>query len=137
MLEILVDSNVILDVFEEDPVWVEWSEGLLDQYADTYVLCINPIIYAEISTGFERIEELEKSILSCGFRMLDVPREALFLASKVFLGYKKRRGTKHSCLPDFFIGAHAAVTGMKLITRDPGRIKTNFPTVTLVCPSVS
>jgi len=134
MKGILVDSNVILDVFLNDPGWADWSESILEEYASRAVLCINPIIYTEISIGFERIEDLERALAQGGFRMLDIPREALFLAGKVFLGYKKRKGAAKIPLPDFYIGAQAAVSGFDLITRDKSRYQACFPTVHLITP---
>lgn len=134
MNKVLVDSNVILDVFEEDPQWVEWSESMLNCYSTTYTMYINPVIYSEISVGFKRIEELEKAIAGCGFRMIQIPKEALFLAGKAFIKYKKRKGSKLSILPDFFVGAHAAVNKLELMTRDTSRIRSYFPTVKLISP---
>lgn len=131
---VLVDSNVILDVFEEDPNWVEWSESMLNRYSATHTMYINPIIYSEVSTGFERIEELEEAIAGCGFQMIQIPKEALFLAGKAFIKYRNRKGIKISTLPDFFIGAHAAVDKLELMTRDTSRIRTYFPTVKLISP---
>ena len=131
---LIVDSNVILDIFLDDPYWAEWSERTLSQYGATKALYINPIIYTEVSIGFNRIEELENAIEKAGFQMLDIPKEALFLAGKVFLQYRKNKGPKPSPLPDFFIGAHAAVLGVALITRDVARYGTYFPTVKLVSP---
>jgi len=134
MRKLLVDSNVLLDVFEDDPVWADWSETMLETYSAEYALCINPIIYAEISVGFQRIEEVEVALGGCGVRMLEIPREALFLAAKVFLDYRKRKGMRTSPLPDFFIGAHAAVADLELLTRDPSRFRSYFSTIKLVCP---
>jgi predicted nucleic acid-binding protein len=135
MRGLIVDSNVLLDVFEDDPVWAQWSEEMIEQYSTTHILCITPIIYAEVSVGFERIEELEAAIIDSGVRMLQIPKEALFLAAKVFVEYRRRRGIKLSTLPDFFIGAHAAVEKLELLTRDVSRYKSYFPTVKLVCPN--
>jgi predicted nucleic acid-binding protein len=135
MRGLLVDSNVLLDVFEDDPVWAQWSEEVLEHYSTTHILCISPIIYAEVSVGFERIEELEAAIIDSGVRMLQIPKEALFLAAKVFVEYRRRRGIKLSPLPDFFIGAHAAVEKLELLTRDVSRYKSYFPTVKLVSPN--
>lgn len=135
MRGLLVDSNVLLDVFEDDPVWAQWSEEMLEHYSTTHILCISPIIYAEVSVGFERIEELEAAIIDSGVRMLQIPKEALFLAAKVFVEYRRRRGIKLSPLPDFFIGAHAAVEKLELLTRDVSRYKSYFPTVKLVSPN--
>lgn len=134
MNRVLVDSKVVLDLFLEDPVWADWSEAVLAEYGSSNDLCINPIIYTEISIGFERIEDLEKAIELGGFRMLDIPKEALFLAGKAFLAYRRNRGGKASPLPDFFVGAHAAVAGLSVITRDPRRIGTYFPAVELIVP---
>jgi hypothetical protein len=134
MRGILVDSNVLLDIFEDDPVWAQWSEEMLERYSATHVLCISPIIYAEVSVGFERIEELEAAIIDAGVRILQIPKEALFLAAKVFVEYRRRKGIKLAPLPDFFIGAHAAIEKLELLTRDIGRYKSYFPTVRLVSP---
>ena len=134
MSGLLVDTNVILDVFEEDPTWVDWSESMLHRYHATDILYINPIIYSELSIGFERIEELEGALSRGGFQIRQIPKEALFLAGKAFLTYKKRGGFRKSLLPDFFIGAHAAVEGMELLTRDPSRFRAYFPTVKLISP---
>jgi hypothetical protein len=135
MKGMLVDSNVLLDIFEDDPVWAQWSEEMLELYSTTHILCISPIIYAEVSVGFERIEELEKAIIDSGVRMLQIPREALFLAAKVFVEYRRRKGITLSPLPDFFIGAHAAVEKLELLTRDASRYKSYSPTVKLVSPN--
>jgi predicted nucleic acid-binding protein len=134
MTGVFVDSNVILDLFLNDPEWADWSESILEKYSYKGSLCINPIIYSEVSSGFERIEDLEKVLNGCGFQMMSIPKEALFLAGKVFLKYKKRKGTKVSTLPDFFIGAHAAIFNMELITRDVARYHAYFPTVKLIHP---
>jgi hypothetical protein len=130
----LVDSSIILDVFENDPVWADWSEATLDNYSTRMPLFINPVIYGEVSIGFQRIEELEAALARCGLRMLAIPREALFLAGKAYLKYRRRKGSKAAPLPDFFIGAHAAVENLRLMTRDVKRIKTYFPTVKTVAP---
>lgn len=130
----LVDSNVILDLFLDDPDWADWSEAALVQYGDIDPLYINQVIYTEISIGFERIEELEKAIQIAAFQMLEIPKEALFLAGKVFLQYKQRQGIQTSPLPDFYIGAQAAVMNLDLITRDENRYRTYFPTITLITP---
>jgi predicted nucleic acid-binding protein len=132
---LLVDSNVLLDVFEDDPVWAEWSEEMLEYYGSRHILCINPVIYAEVSVGFERIEELESALTGCGLRLLQIPKEALFLAAKAFVQYRRQKGFKLSPLPDFFIGAHAAVEDLQLLTRDLSRYKSYFPTVRLISPS--
>lgn len=134
MSGVLVDSNVILDIFLDDPNWVSWSETILEQSSQYSTLYINPIVYAEVSIGFKRIEDLESALLSGGFKMLQISKEALFLAGKVYLQYRKNKGTKLSPLPDFFIGAQAAVLQLDLITRDINRYRTYFPTVRLIHP---
>ena len=134
MTGVLVDSNVILDVFQDDPQWADWSEDQLSELGDDYPLYINPIIYTEISIGFEKIEELETAISGCGFSVRPLPREALFLTGKVFLQYRRKKGVKTAPLPDFYIGAHAAVAQLQLLTRDVSRYKTYFPTVKLIYP---
>ena len=130
----LVDSSVLLDTFTNDPVWSQWSESKLEERADQGALYINPIIYAEASIGFNRIEEVEAAMPSSRFRRLDIPVEAAFLAGKAFLKYWTRGGARTAPLPDFFIGAHAAVAGLSLLTRDPARVRTYFPTVSLISP---
>ena len=131
---ILVDTNVLLDVLENDPNWATWSQGQLDAVSTTDTLAINPIIYSELSIAFARIEELEAVITEAGLTVGPIPREALFLAGKVFLNYRRSSGTKHSVLPDFYIGAHAAVMQCPILTRDVGRYHTCFPTVRLIAP---
>ena len=134
MKGVLVDSNIILDLFLNDPVWASWSEKTLTRMSSLGDLFINPIIYSEVSIGFTRIEELETALGTAGFKMLELPREALFLAGKVYLDYRKQKGTKNSPLPDFYIGAQAAVMKLDLITRDTARYKTYFPTIDLITP---
>jgi predicted nucleic acid-binding protein len=134
MAVILVDSNVLRDVFEEDAEWSDWSQDQLDSASATDTLAINPIIYSELSIGFARIEELEAVIKEASLAIEDIPREALFLAGKAFLQYQRSRGTKRSVLPDFYVGAHAAVMRWPLLTRDVGRYRSYFPTVSLIAP---
>ena len=134
MKGVLVDSNIILDVFLDDPNWADWSESILEEFVHDATLYINSIVYAEISIGFELIEDLETAITKAGFQMLEIPKEALFLAGKTFLKYKKGKGVKISPLPDFYIGAQAAVLDLDLITRDVSRYRTYFPTVSLISP---
>ncbi len=134
MRPVLVDSNVILDLFTSDPRWADWSQSTLETHSRDHELCINPVIYAEISIGFDRIEDLERAVNGCGFRMANIPREALFLAGKAFRNYRRRSGVKTSTLPDFFIGAHAAVSEMDLITRDGSRYRSYFPSVRIIAP---
>ena len=134
MKGVLVDSNIVLDVFLDDPKWADWSESKLDEYDQLGILYINSIVYSEISVGFKRIEDLESAIVRGGFQMLETPKEALFLAGKAYLKYKKRKGIKRAPLPDFFIGAQAAVQNLDLITRDVSRYQSYFPTVKLISP---
>jgi len=134
MASVLVDSNVILDVVEDDPQWCDWSLDVLNQYSETHQLIINPVIYAEVSISFERIEEFEEVLSSGGLKMVPIPKEALFLAGKVFIRYRRKQGVKTIPLPDFFIGAHAAVADVALLTRDKKRFRHYFPSVKLVSP---
>ncbi|MBA3028166.1 MAG: type II toxin-antitoxin system VapC family toxin [Desulfobacteraceae bacterium] len=134
MKGILVDSNIVLDIFLDDPNWAEWSEAVLSEYSIHTPLYINPIIYTEISIGFNKIEELETALIKGGFQMLEIPKEALFLAGKAFLKYRRSKGVKKSPLPDFFIGAQAAVLDLELITRDTKRYRSYFPTVKIISP---
>ncbi len=134
MKGVLVDSNIILDVFLNDLKWGDWSESKLDEYSDQTSLYINSIIYSEISIGFELIEDLESAISKAGFHMLEIPKEALFLAGKAYVKYKRRRGAKRTLLPDFFIGAQAAVMNLNLLTRDISRYQSYFPTVKIIAP---
>ncbi len=131
---VLVDSNVILDVFLDDPDWADWSETMLSEHSMSGALYINPIVYTEVSIGFARIEELDAAITLAGFQIMELPKEALFLAGKAFLSYRRNQGTKTSPLPDFYIGAHAAVLDIPLLTRDTTRYHTYFPTVNLITP---
>ena len=134
MAEMMVDSNVLLDVMTEDPVWFGWSSRTLEQCAQSHILVINPIIYAEVSIGFDRIEDLDAALPPTMLQCRPVPLEAAFLAGKCFLKYRRRGGEKGSTLPDFFIGAHAAVERMTLITRDASRYRTYFPKLKMVLP---
>jgi predicted nucleic acid-binding protein len=133
-MPILVDSNVLLDIFTEDKKWLEWSSDTLAKSAEHDLLYINPIIYSEISVSFERIEELEGALPSDYIFRDDLPYEAAFLAGKCFLKYRKAGGEKRSPLPDFYIGAHAAVKGWSILTRDKGRYQTYFPTLNVISP---
>lgn len=132
---ILVDTNVLLDVVQDDPQWGDWSQAQLDAHSLADSLVINAVIYSELSVAFERIEELEVVIAAAALSVEPIPREALFLAGKVFLNYRRRRGSRHSMLPDFYIGAHAAVRGYPILTRDTGRYRSYYPTVRLITPS--
>lgn len=130
----MVDSSVILDVVTSDPAWSKWSGGALAQARDDGQLVINPIVYAEVSIGFDRIEDLDDAVPADDFQREVLPSEAGFLAGKAFLAYRRRGGQKRSPLPDFYIGAHSAVRGYRLLTRDATRYRTYFPTVTLIAP---
>lgn len=132
---VLVDTNVLLDVFLDDPKWSRWSIEALDAANARGQLAINAVIYAEVSLAFARIEELERALTEAAVTMEPIPREALFLAGKAFLDYRKRHGSKTNILPDFFVGAHAAVVEMPILTRDVGRYRSYFPTVELITPS--
>jgi len=134
LAEVLVDSNILLDIFTEDKNWFEWSSGTLSEIANESVLFINPIIYAEISVRFETIEELEEAIPKEIIRRQALPWEAGFLAGKCFLKYRESGGTRHSPLPDFYIGAHAAIRKMSLLTRDKNRYLTYFPKLEIIAP---
>ena len=133
-MAVFVDSCVLLDVFTEDPTWFEWSAASLEKAADEGPLVINAVVYAEISVRFARIEELELALVSNGFDHRPIPREAAFLAGKIFLQYRRAGGRKVAPLPDFFIGAHAAVEHLPLLTRDVRRLRTNFPSLHLISP---
>jgi predicted nucleic acid-binding protein len=134
MPAILVDSNVLLDVMTEDARWLAWSASALERAADSARLIINPVIYAEVSVRYSRIEALEAALPKTMFDREALPYEAAFLAGKSFLAYRRRRGPKRSPLPDFFIGAHAAVAGYRLMTRDAARYRTYFPRLSLIAP---
>ncbi len=134
MAIILVDSNMVLDIADETSSWHEWTSQTLEGLDDGNRFVINPVIYAEVSIGYKTIEEYEKFIRHCEFDIYDIPREALFLAGKAFSQYRRSQGGKRNVLPDFFIGAHAAVSNMKLATRDKGRFGTYFPTLELISP---
>jgi predicted nucleic acid-binding protein len=136
MTPVLVDSNVILDIATADAEWADWSAAALARAAETSVLVINPLIYAEVSIGYDRIEALEDA-LSDAFRREPLPWAAAFLAGKCFADYRRRGGDRRSPMPDFYIGAHAAVAGLRLLTRDAGRYRTYFPTVDLISPDPS
>ena len=129
-----MDSNVLLDVLTEDPRWFAWSSDTLALHAERGVLVINPIVYAEVSVGFERIEELEAALPGTLFQREALPWEAGFLAGKCFRAYRRRAGTRRSPLPDFYIGAHAAIAGLALLTRDPARYRTYFPRLEVIAP---
>jgi predicted nucleic acid-binding protein len=131
---VLVDSNVLLDIVTDDPTWGMWSSSTLEQVADRAILVINALIYAELSIGFDSIETLEESLPLAIFRREHLPYEAAFLAGKAFLRYRAAGGTRRSPLPDFYIGAHAAVQRYGLLTRDARRYRSYFPTLELIAP---
>lgn len=134
MNAVLVDSSVVLDLFTADPVFGGRALAALAEWGGRGDLLIDDIVYAELSVGFARIEELDAALAGAGFVIAPLPREALFLAGKAFLAYRRRGGAKTAPLPDFLIGAHAAVAGLPLLTRDPSRVRAAFPTVRIVEP---
>lgn len=134
MSGVLVDSNVLLDVMTEDPTWFAWSSAALARAAETEILIINPLVYAEVSVRFERIEELDAALPPELFRRDGLPWQAGFLAGKCFRTYRRRGGVRRSPLPDFYVGAHAAIRGHALLTRDGSRYRTYFPTLELIAP---
>jgi len=131
---ILVDTNVLIDVLEDDPQWAEWSVAQLRAQSKIHEFAINAIVYAELSLAFERLEELDDAVMRLGLNLLEIPRPALFLAGRAFLTYRKVGGTRSNVLPDFFIGAHAAVARLAIVTRDARRYANYFPAVKLVLP---
>jgi len=132
---ILVDTNVLLDVVSDHPQWADWSQQQLEAAAIKRRLAINAVIYAELSIGFRRIEEVEAVLARTQIGTEEIPREALFLAGKAFQRYRKRGGTRTGVLPDFFIGAHAAVLGIPLLTRDTRRYADYFRRLELLAPA--
>ena len=130
----LVDTNVLVDVLENDPEWADWSIAQLQAQSKVHRLVINPIIYSELSLTFSTVEAMDAVIESMELRMLEIPKSALFLAGKAFVQYRRNGGVKSNVLGDFFIGAHAAVSGLPVLTRDTHRFKSYFPSVKLVAP---
>ncbi len=130
----LVDSNVLIDILARDPTWAEWSDEMLIRALEVGAVLVNQVTYAEISLGFESIEDCDWSLEIRGIERNPLPWPASFLAGKAFVEYRRRGGVKQSPLPDFFIGAHAAVARLPLLTRDPSRYRTYFPTVELITP---
>jgi predicted nucleic acid-binding protein len=130
----LVDSNVILDVVTEDAEWFAWSAEMLAREAERSRLVINPLVYAEVSIGFHRIEELDDAIPPEHFTREALPWEAAFLAARAFVSYRRKGGARAHPLPDFYIGAHAAVAGYTLLTRDARRYRTYFPKLRVIAP---
>jgi len=134
MPRLLVDTNVLVDVLENDPEWADWSIRQMRAQSQIHELDINPVIYAELSLTFSTVEALDEAIADLGLSFLELPRPALFLAGKAFARYRRQGGAKHNVLADFFIGAHAAVSGARLLTRDARRYQTYFPSVELITP---
>ena len=130
----LVDSNVLLDVITEDEEWLDWSAAALARAADTSQLVINPIVYAEVAARFARIEDLEDTLPREYYERRPLPWDAAFLAGRCFVKYRRRGGARRSPLPDFYIGAHAAIEGLTLLTRDPKRYRSYFPGLRLLSP---
>ena len=130
----LVDSNVLFDFLTEDDAWFDWSSAMLEQAGNMGTVAINQVVYAEVSVRYSTIEDLDKELAVDYFARLSIPWEAAFLAGKAFARYKRQGGTRRSPLPDFFIGAHAAVTGMTLLTRDPWRYRAYFPKLKIIAP---
>jgi predicted nucleic acid-binding protein len=130
----LIDSNVILDIVTNDPIWAGWSLSHLDMASVTGPLIINDIVYAEISVRYQSVEELDSLLVDMGIQMERVPRGGLFLAAKAYRRYRSRGGTRTGVLSDFFIGAHAAVRDYPLLTRDAGHYRLDFPRLRLIVP---
>ena len=133
-MAVMVDSCVYLDIFTSDPKWYEWSASALARAADSHQIVLNSVIYAEVSVRFDRIEELESVLPARIFDYQRVPKEAAFLAGKCFYRYRHRGGARLLPLPDFFIGAHAAVAQLPLVTRDTKRFRDYFPNLELIAP---
>ena len=131
---LLVDTNVLVDVLENDPDWADWSIGQLRGQSQIHPLAINPVIYAELSLTFSMVEALDDTLDKLGLAIMELPRPALFLAGKAFMRYRRAGGKKSNVLADFFIGAHAAVIGCPLLTRDTKRYQRYFPSVKLIAP---
>lgn len=132
---LLVDTNVLVDVLEDDPDWADWSVRQLRAQSQVHELLINPVIYAELSLTFDSFQALDDAIAGMGITVKELSRPALFLAGKAFVKYRRSGGTKGNVLTDFFIGAHAAVLGCPILTRDARRYRGYFPTVVLIVPS--
>ena len=131
---LLVDTNVLVDLLQNDPQWADWSIAQMRAQSSLHALVINPIIYAEVSLSFSTIEALDDVVGTLALELREIPRPALFLAAKAFAQYRRRGGSKLQVLPDFFIGAHAAVEDWPLLTRDARRFKTYFPTLEVLAP---
>ena len=131
---VLVDANVLIDVFTDDPQWRAWSEDRLLAAASEEELAINPLIYAELASAYRTVTALERALHKLDLIRLPLPFDAAFLAGQAFLAYRRSGGAKRSPLPDFYIGAHAQIAGLRLLTRDASRYRTYFPKVTLISP---
>jgi predicted nucleic acid-binding protein len=131
---VMVDSNVLIDVTAGNPTWEDWSSSWIKRLADEALLVINPLIFAEVSIGFDSIEALDDALPTDLYQRMELPYEAAFLAGKAFRDYRRRGGLRSSPMPDFCIGAHAAIAGYRLLTRDPARYRTYFPRVELIAP---
>jgi predicted nucleic acid-binding protein len=131
---LLVDTNVLVDVVDDDPDWADWSVNQLQSLSQVHALAINAIIYAELSVTFSTVEALDQTVSDLDLKMMELPKPALFLAGKAYVRYRRSGGQKSNVLPDFFIGAHAAVSGLPILTRDVRRYRSYFPTVRLIAP---
>lgn len=131
---VLVDTDVLVDVLQNDPQWADWSIAQLRAQATLHALAINPVIYAEMSLSFSTLEALDDVVLTLALELREMPRPALFLAAKAYAQYRRRGASKAQVLPDFFIGAHAVVEGWPLLTRDASRFRSYFPTLDVIAP---
>jgi predicted nucleic acid-binding protein len=131
---ILVDSSVIMDVFGHDPEWEDWSAEHIEYWGNREQLAVNPLVYAELSVGFDSAEELDDDLTQSGFVKLELPYDAAYLAGRTYLIYRRRGGQRRSPLADFYIGAHAQTAGIRLLTRDVSRYRTYFPRLRLIAP---
>ena len=134
-MKVLVDSNVLLDIFTRDRVWYDWSAGQLARCLEEHDLHINPLIFAEVSCALDRIEQIDALLPAQKFQRSPLPWEAAFLAGRCFVAYRKRGGNRRSPMPDFYIGGHALISGMALLTRDTTRYRTYFPRLRLISPT--
>ncbi len=134
---LLVDTNVLVDVLEDDPQWADWSVRQLRAQSQVHELVINPVIYSELSLTFDSVKDLDEAVDGMGLTLQELPRPALFLAGKAFVKYRREGGTKGNVLADFFIGAHAAVLSCAILTRDGRRYRNYFPRVALVTPEAA
>jgi predicted nucleic acid-binding protein len=130
----LVDTNILFDLVTNDPIWAEWSARQLRILSARTTLFVNPVVYAELSVGYNHVDEIDAALDAAGVQMIEMPRPALFLAGKAYRTYRARGGIKTGVLPDFFIGAHAVAEGLSLLTRDARRYRSYFPTIELITP---